>query len=120
MLASPRRHAYSPEGGFDRTLFPCRVNLEYYCRMSAKLSKDLADALHAAGHGELEVVDPSTNRTYTIVDSEIHRRAMEALRCQQDRDAIRQGLAEMEAGLGRPVDEAFAEMRSRLGFPHAQ
>jgi len=88
--------------------------------MSAKLSKDLADALHAAGHGELEVVDPSTNRTYTIVDSEIHRRAMEALRSQQDRDAIRQGIAEMEAGLGKPLDEAFSDMRSRLGFPHKQ
>ncbi|MEQ8791956.1 MAG: hypothetical protein RIC55_37210 [Pirellulaceae bacterium] len=86
--------------------------------MTAKLSKDLAAALLATGGSGLEVVDPDTQRTYMIVDSDIHRRAMEALRRQQDHDAIAEGLAEMEAGHGKPLDEAFADMRSRLGFPH--
>ncbi len=82
--------------------------------MIAKLSKELADALHATGECELEVVDPDTNRTYMIVDSEIHRRAMEALRRQQDRDAIAQGIAEMEAGEGIPIAEARKLTRERL------
>jgi predicted transcriptional regulator len=76
--------------------------------------------LHAAGERELEVVDPSTNRTYVIVDSEIHRRAMEALRRQQDLDAIAEGIAQIEAGQGKPLDEVFAGLRSRLGFPTTQ
>jgi hypothetical protein len=45
---------------------------------------------------------------------------MEALRRQQDREAIAQGIAEMEAGQGKPLDQAFAEMRTRLGFPQAK
>ena len=82
--------------------------------MTAKLSKELADALHATGECELEVVDPETNRTYVIIDSDIHRRAMEALRRQQDHDAIAQGIAEMEAGEGISVAEARRLTRERL------
>lgn len=85
--------------------------------MMAKLTKELTAALHATGAGELEVVDPETQRTYFVVDADIHRQAMEALHRQQDRDAIAQGIAEMEAGQGKPLDQAFAEMRVRLGFP---
>ena len=88
--------------------------------MTAKLNKELAAALHAVGDRELEVVDPETQRTYVLVDSETHRRAMEALRRQQDRDAIAEGLAQMEAGEGKPLDQAFADMRSRLGFSSTQ
>lgn len=84
--------------------------------MTVKLSKELVSALHAMGDGELEVIDPETQRVYVLVDCETHRRAMEALRRQQDRDAIAEGLAEMVAGQGKPVDEAFSDLRSRLGF----
>jgi hypothetical protein len=82
--------------------------------MTAKLTKELAAALHATGDNELEIVDPDTQRTYILVDSDTHRRAMEALRRQQDRDAIAQGIAEMEAGEGMPVDEARKLTRERL------
>ena len=102
------------------SFFPRTGLLRYNSTMTAKLSKELTDALHATGESELEVVDPETNRTYMIVDSETHRRAMEALRRQQDREAIARGIAEMEAGQGKPLDEAFAEMRTRLGFPQAK
>jgi len=88
--------------------------------MATELSKELAAALNATGENELEVVDPDTRRKYFVVDADIHRRAMEALRRQQDRDAIAQGLAEMEAGQGKPLDQAFADMRGRLGFPVAK
>jgi predicted transcriptional regulator len=82
--------------------------------MTAKLSKDLADALHANGDSELEVADPDTQRTYFVVDANIHRQAMEALRRQQDRDAIAQGIAEMEAGDGIPVEEDRKLTQERL------
>jgi hypothetical protein len=85
--------------------------------MIAKLTKEQAAALNATGEGELEVIDPDTQRMYFLVDSETHRRAMEALRRQQDRDAIAEGLLQMEAGQGKPLDQAFSEMRSRLSFP---
>ena len=88
--------------------------------MTVKLNKELAAALHATGDRELEVVDPETQQTYVIVDSETHRRAMEALRRQQDRDAIAEGIAQMEAGQGQPLDKAFSDMRSRLGFSSTQ
>lgn len=88
--------------------------LGYTVNMTAKLNKELAAALHATGDAELEVVDPETERTYFIVDSETHRRAMDALRRQQDRDAIAQGIAEMEAGEGIPAAEARQLTRERL------
>ena len=85
--------------------------------MTAKLTKELASALHATGNDRLEVVDPETNRVYLIVDEETHRRATLALRAQQDREAIAEGIAQMEAGGGQPAEQAFEEMRTRLGFP---
>jgi hypothetical protein len=35
--------------------------------------------------------------------------------CEETADDIRQGQADIEAGLGRPIDEVFAEIRGRLG-----
>lgn len=84
--------------------------------MAAKLSKELTDALYATDDCELEVVDPDTNRTFMIVDREIHQRAMEALRRQQDRDAIAEGIFQMESGAGQPLQECFADLRTRLGY----
>ena len=94
--------------------------VRYNYGMTEKLTKELAAALQSTGSRELEVVDPETSRRYIIVDSETHRRAMEALRRQEDRDAIAEGLAQMEAGQGRPLDQAMADIRSRLGFPPAE
>lgn len=86
--------------------------------MTAKLTKELAAALHATGESELEVVDPDTQRTYFVVDANIHRQAMDALRRQQDRDAVAQGIVEMEADEGIALDAAFDEIRANLGLRH--
>lgn len=88
--------------------------------MTAKLTKELAAALHATGDRELEVVDPDTSRVYFIVDSEMHRQAMDALRRQQDRAAIAHGISEMESGLGTPLNEAFDDIRANLGLRQRQ
>jgi len=73
---------------FGGSFFTMDAELGYNFAMIAKLTKELADALNASGVSELEVVDPSTQRTYFVVDADIHRRAMDALRRQQDRDTI--------------------------------
>lgn len=85
--------------------------------MTTKLTGELATALQAAGEDGLEVIDPQTNRVYHIVEEDIHRRAMPALRAQQDRAAIAEGIAQMEAGEGKPAQQAFDDLRVRLGFP---
>ena len=85
--------------------------------MTQRLSKEFADALRANGEQELEVIDPATNHVYVVVDSQTHRQAMAALRRQQDHEAIAEGLAQMEAGQGKPLHEVEAEMRAELGYP---
>jgi hypothetical protein len=82
--------------------------------MTAKLTKELAAALQATGGNELEVIDPDTERTYFLVDGDIHRRAMDALRRQQDHDAIAQGIAELESGEGLSVENARKLTQERL------
>lgn len=85
--------------------------------MTVQLNKELALALKSAGSGGLEVIDPDTNQVYVIVDEKIHHRALQALRAQEDRDAIAEGISQMEAGQGRPAEEVFEDLRNELGFP---
>lgn len=108
------------EALFGGSPFLPGADLRYNLAMTAKLTKELAAALHATGDRELEVVDPETSRVYFIVDSEMHRQAMDALRRQQDRDAISQGIVEMEAGQGTPLDEAFDDIRLSLKLRQRQ
>lgn len=82
--------------------------------MTVKLTKELGRCLNAAGKVKHEDVNPDTRRTSFVVDSDTHRRAMDALRSQEDRHAIAQGIAEMEAGEGIPVEEARRLTRQRL------
>ena len=50
------------------------IVLRYTSGMTAKLTKELAAALHATGDRELKVIDPDTSRVYFIVASLFHRR----------------------------------------------
>lgn len=86
----------------------------YTCGMIPKLNKELSAALDANGSDSLEVVNPSDNRTYFLVDSETHRQAMEALRRQLDRDAIAEGIAQMEADEGISLENAREQTRQHL------
>lgn len=60
--------------------------------------------------------DTTTHRVYVLVDEQIHRRAMHALKQQQDLDAIRRGVAQMEAGGGIPIQDARIQLAQELGF----
>lgn len=82
--------------------------------MIPKLNKELSAALDANGNDSLEVVDPSNNRTYFLVDGDTYRQAMDALRRQRDRNAIAEGIVQMEAGDGTPLHEAREQTRQHL------
>jgi hypothetical protein len=82
------------------------------------LTPDQTKALHAAGD-KLPVIDVTTQQLYVVVDLDVHERAMEALREREDLEAIREGVAQVEAGEGVSIEEARkqtdAELVNRFG-----
>lgn len=81
--------------------------------MDINLTPDQIVALNNQG-GSIQVVDPSTNRVYVVVDLESHRQAVAAKRKLEDLQAIQQGLDDMQAGRMQPLEEAFADIRKKL------
>ena len=73
--------------------------------MTPELTQEMRDALNA-NSGEVRVVDPNTQQVYVLVDDETHGRAMQALRRQQDLDAIQAGIDDMEAGRSMTIEQS--------------
>ena len=88
--------------------------------MTAKLSNDLQKAVDAHAGQPIKVEHPGTHKVYVIVDCDMHERAMQALREQDDLASIARGIEQMEAGEGRPLAEADSAMQKELGFPPRQ
>lgn len=65
----------------------------------------------------LAVEDDLTHQVYVIVDQDLHRRAMQALKQQEDIQAIQAGLDAAAAGLVSPLEEVDARIRKKLGLP---
>jgi hypothetical protein len=84
--------------------------------MTPKLSEDQRRALIERPSGPVQVEDDQTHKVYVLVDLELHERAMEALRQQDDLAAIQAGIDDMEAGRIVPLEQADAEIRKDLGF----
>lgn len=85
--------------------------------MTPNLPKELSDALHSSSDSKsLEIVDPSDNRIYFIVDDETHKKAMQALREQEDLEAIQEGIDQANRGETMPIEEFDARMRSKHDF----
>ncbi len=84
--------------------------------MKITLTDELRAAVNQSPDG-VEVEDEVTQQVYVIIDAEAHRRAMQALQQQQIHAAIQQGISDMEAGRGMPVEEADTHLREKLGFP---
>ena len=79
-----------------------------------KLTEEIAQALVNC-HGEpLTVEVPGSNRHYVIVDADIHRSVVEAAEKQRIHESIKKGFEDIKAGLGKPVDDAFSDIRKRL------
>lgn len=85
--------------------------------MTTKLSDDLQREIDDHAGQPIQVEHPGTHKLYVIVDSDTHKRAMQALQEQEDLASIARGIEQMEAGEGRPLAEAEAAMRKELGFP---
>ena len=80
--------------------------------MTPKLSTELSNALQAS-KGELEFIDPATNRTYVVVEQAVLARAKAVLERQEQDDlaAVQRGIEDVEAGRTMPMDEAFDSIR---------
>ena len=85
--------------------------------MTPKLSEEQRRALAAKEGRPIPVEDDQTHKLYVLVGEDLHRRAMQALKEQEDLAAVREGIKQMEAGLGQPLEQADAEIRNELGFP---
>jgi predicted transcriptional regulator len=85
--------------------------------MTPKLTDDQRRALRSRPEGPVPVEDEQTRKVYVIVDQEVHLKAMEALRDQEDQAAIQAGIDDMEAGRVVPFEEVDARIRQRLGMP---
>ena len=81
--------------------------------MRLPISDELRQALAQQPDG-IEVEDQQTRKVYVLTDAELHRRAMQALHKQEDRDAIRAGIEDMEAGRVVPYEEVSRNLRRRL------
>jgi predicted transcriptional regulator len=77
------------------------------------LTADQTAALHA-NREKLPVINENTKQVYVVVEMDVHRRAMDALREKEQWEAIQEGLAQVEAGEAISVDEAFQQIRSEL------
>ena len=81
--------------------------------MNPDMTQEMADALQAS-NGDVRVTDPRTQKVYVLVDDETHRRAMEALRQQEDLRAIQTGLADMQAGRTMSLEESKRQVNEAL------
>lgn len=79
-----------------------------------RLNEEVAEALMKC-HGEpLTVEVPGSNRHYVIVDADVHRAGVEAAEKQRIHESIKKGFEDIKAGLGKPVENAFSDIRKRL------
>jgi predicted transcriptional regulator len=79
--------------------------------MTPKLSPEQLEALDRS-NGPLCVEDERTHRRCVIVDEA----KFNTLKQQEDLAAIREGIADMEAGRVSPLDEVVARIRGSLGL----
>jgi hypothetical protein len=82
------------------------------------LPSELVDVVRSTRDGDVELIDPVTLRPYVVVSRELYESAIAALRREDDRRAILEGLAEIERGEGIPIDEARRRAREHInGLP---
>lgn len=79
-----------------------------------KLSEEVAEALKAAKGEPLCVDVAGLDGRFVIVEQATYDAAMVALELQKNQELIREGIASMEAGRTRPVDESMEEIHGRL------
>ena len=84
--------------------------------MTLRLSEDQRQALRDRPNGPLSVEDEQLQRSYVLVDRQMHERAMQALEQQDDLAAIQAGIDDLEAGRVVAFEEVDARIRAKLGL----
>ena len=84
--------------------------------MTTKLPDELRQPLRQ-NPKEVRLEDDQTHAIYFVIDEETHRRAMQALREQEDWNSVQRGLEGRQQGHELPIAQADAAIRKELGFP---
>ena len=79
-----------------------------------KLTDEQIQALALCDGEPLSVEFPGSERRYVIVEADVHNAAVEAAEKQRIHESIKRGFEDIKAGLGQPVDVAFADIREKL------
>lgn len=82
--------------------------------MTPKLTNEQREALKTSGT-PVPVEDDETHEVYFLVD----KVTLDTLRQDADREAIRQGIADMEAGRVVTLDELDARIQARIRRPQS-
>jgi len=85
-----------------------------------KLTDEQRQAIQSQAGDFPRVEDDQSNKVYVLVDVDLHQRAMQALRQQEDIDAIQAGLDAVASGDVSPLAEVDRRIREELGFPPRQ
>lgn len=88
--------------------------------MTPKLTDEMREALSRSAGGPVEVEDDQTHQVYVIIDQDLHRRSVQAIKMQEDVAAIHAGFEAAAKGRVAPLEEVDARIREKLGFPPAQ
>ena len=81
-----------------------------------KFTDNIRQALQQNPGKAIPVEDDQTHRVYFVYTEDLHLKATEALRAQEDLAAIQAGIDAMEAGRTIPLAEADKQIREELGF----
>lgn len=68
--------------------------------------------------GEPIVLTINGKAALVVQDAGSYQKLLDMAEKVRTQEAIRQGLDEMRAGLGRPADEVFSDIRRDLAIPH--
>lgn len=79
-----------------------------------KLNEEVAQALMKCNGEPLSVEVPGSDRRFVLVEQSTYDEAMATLEYQRNVEAIRVGVRQMEAGMGRPLDAAMNGIREKL------
>ena len=79
-----------------------------------KVNEEVAQALIKSDGEPLAVEVPGSDCRFVLVEQSTFDEAMAALEYQRNVAAIRVGVQQMEAGMGRPLDEAMDNIRKKL------
>jgi predicted transcriptional regulator len=82
-----------------------------FTHMTPKLTSEQRESLQHCD-GPVPVEDDENRRLYFLIDAS----TLDGLQRNQDIEAIREGIADMDAGRVERLDEAIARIRANLGL----